>query len=97
MPLSYHEQPVPAYAIWQTAEASLKYLNDQWSANPGPWGVTGHIHAWDNTPFTVGVTDTGAFFLRNDQLGDATTLDVTATDALDTVAQAIAAAVGGLY
>lgn len=45
----------------------------------------------------MGVTATGALFLRNDQLGDATTLDVTATDPLDTAAQAIANAVSGLY
>lgn len=97
MPLNCSDQPVPAYSIWQATEKSLEYLNDQWGASPGPCGTTGHLRAWDRTPFTVGVTATGALFLRNDQLGDTTTLDVTATDTLDTVAQAIADAVGGLY
>ncbi|WP_031102302.1 hypothetical protein [Streptomyces sp. NRRL S-1896] len=97
MPLSFSRQPVPDYSIWQATNEALKYLNDQWGAEPGPWGVTGHLRAWDHTPFTVGVTETGALFLRNDQLGDATTLKVTATDSLDTVARAIADAVDGLY
>ncbi|MEU3619868.1 hypothetical protein ABZ725_47430 [Streptomyces sp. NPDC006872] len=88
---------MPAYTIWQAAEASLTYLHEGWSAFPGPWATTGHLRAWDFTPFTVAVAETGVLYVRNDLLGDTVTLDVTAETDIDTVARAIAVVVPRLH
>lgn len=96
-PVSYHEQPVPPFTPYDVAKAALKYCGDQWGAEPGPWATTGHLRAWDLTPFTIGVNPTGELFVRNDQLGDALPLPVEPTDDLDTVARAVAEIVGHLY
>ncbi|MEU6070513.1 hypothetical protein ABZ864_40250 [Streptomyces sp. NPDC047082] len=97
MPVSLHHQPVPGFTIWQATEATLTYLNDQWGADPGPWATTGHLRGWDGTPFTVGVTESGALYVRNDRLGDTLTPDVTPAHTLDTVARAIADTIPHLY
>ncbi|KUN37710.1 hypothetical protein AQJ30_15615 [Streptomyces longwoodensis] len=96
-PVSYHEQTAPAFTLADVARAALDHVGDQWRAASGPWGTTGHLWAWDNTPFTIGVNGTGELFVRNDRLGDALPLPVTPADDLDTVARAVADITGRLY
>lgn len=97
-PVSFHNQPVPDYTIYEATEAAKRILGDLWGVEPGPWATTGHLRAWDATPFTVGVTDgTGQLYVRNDQLGDAAPLAVTAAAPITTTARAIADAIDSLY
>ena len=96
-PVSFYNQPVPTFTPYDVAKAALTYCGDQWGAEPGPWATTGHLRAWDNTPFTIGVNATGELFVRNDKLGDALPLPVEPTDDLDTIARAVAEIVGHLY
>ncbi|WP_371648732.1 hypothetical protein [Streptomyces mirabilis] len=97
-PVSYHNQPVPPFTPYDVAKASLDHLGDQWAgATPGPWATTGHLRAWDKTPFTIGANPTGELFVRNDRLGDALPMPVRPTDGLETVARAVAEIVGHLY
>ncbi|PWI05489.1 hypothetical protein DIZ27_38825 [Streptomyces sp. NWU339] len=96
-PVSYHSQPVPTFTLYDVAKAALEHCGDQWRAAPGPWATTGHLWAWDNTPFTIGALPTGELFVRNDQLGDALPLTVKPTDDLDTIGRAVAEITGHLY
>ncbi|MFI9825254.1 hypothetical protein ACIHFC_33175 [Streptomyces sp. NPDC052013] len=98
MAKSFYEQPTQhpntPYGI---ARASLEFLGDQWSALPGPWGRTGHLHNADRFPFTVGVCEAGHLYLRNDFLGDSTHLPYDSSAAPALIGQAIAEAIGALY
>ncbi|CAM5717801.1 MULTISPECIES: hypothetical protein [Streptomyces] len=96
-PVSFHNLDVPPFTPYDIAKAALTYLGDQWGAEPGPWATTGHLRAWDGTPFTIGAQPTGELFLRNDQLGDTLALPVKPTDDLDTIARAVDETVGHLY
>lgn len=96
-PTSYHRQPVPDFTPYDVAVKALEFLGDQWKALPGPWATTGHLHGWDNTPFTILAQPTGELIIRNDQLGDALPLPVEPTDTLHTVARVVTDVIGHLY
>lgn len=99
MARSYFEQPrQQPYTPYTVARAALEFLGDQWSALPGPWGTTGHLHSPDRTPFTVGVCEAGHLYLRNDFLGDSTHLPYEPNGGDPAhIGRAIAEAIGDLY
>jgi hypothetical protein len=98
MPTSFYDQPEEhPHSPYDIARAAVEALGDQWGALPGPWGITGHIHDADRTPFTIGVCEAGVLYIRNDERGDSSHLAMDSNTDLETIGQAIADLIGHLY
>lgn len=81
-----------SFSISDIARAAARLLGNDWHAESGTWGVSGHLTAPDGTEYMVGVDSDGDLFVLHD---DCRIYMVTmcAAYGLDTVAEVVAATI----
>ncbi|MGW2109917.1 hypothetical protein [Streptomyces sp. NPDC001948] len=85
------------FTIADIAEAAARLLGSNWTSTPGPWDVTGEIHAPTGQGFTIGVDHDGDLWVEAfTEPGPTPLSDARPEHGLDHAARIVAATVPNL-